>query len=47
MIIDDVVVRNTSKCPNITQEAIDRLNQRVTRIKVDISKIKENEKGVK
>ena len=47
VIIDDVVVSNTSKCPNITQEAIDRLNLRVDRIKVDISKIKESEKGVK
>ncbi len=35
VIIDDVVVSNTSKCPNITQEAIDRLNLRVNRIKVN------------
>ena len=40
VIIDDVVVSNTSKCPNITQEAINRLNLRVNRIKVDINKIK-------
>lgn len=43
VIIDDVVVSSTSRCPDITQEAIDRLNLRVNRIKVDITKIKEKD----
>ncbi len=48
VIIDDVVVcSDNSKCPNITQEAIDHLNLRVQRIRVDITRVKEREEGVK
>lgn len=43
VVISDVIVFNSSECPDITQETIERLNKRVPKIKVDMKKSKEVE----
>jgi len=38
VVISDIVVYNTQKCPDITEEAIKRLDDRVPMIKVNMNK---------
>lgn len=38
IVLSDIVVFGTSECPDITEEAIRRLDNRIPEIKVDISK---------